>query len=266
MLRPRRRSGRLPAIVHTHGGGWRTGTYKMPSEMVILAEQGFVVVSVEYRLLPEAAAPAQIHDCKAAVRWLRAHADEYGVDEARSGAIGQSAGGRLAALLGLSGGVPELEGEGGWESYSSRVQAVVAQSGAFDPVLKNTWSDSLYRFIFRNMKGVGYLGSIDYDEFRSMADPAAHNPEDAEDVLRLINPMTHIRACAPPFLIMHGEVDMNVPIYQSLLLTDVLKRVGAEATFIPLKDTAHNIGKTIYGDENTQLWPVVLDFFTRHLI
>jgi acetyl esterase/lipase len=233
--------------------------------MLLLAERGFLVASVEYRLLPEAAAPAQIYDCKAAVRWLRAHAAEYGVDVTRIGAIGQSAGGRLAALLGLSGGVPELEGEGGWESHSSRVQAVVAQSGAFDPVLKNTWSDSLYRFIFRNMKGVGYLGDIDYAAFRAKTDPAARNPEDSEEVLRLINPMNHVRAGAPPFLIMHGEVDMNVPIYQSVLLTDALKRVGAEATFMPLKDTAHNIGKTIDGDENKQLWPAVVGFFTKHL-
>jgi acetyl esterase/lipase len=233
--------------------------------MLVLAERGFLVVSAEYRLLPEAAAPAQIQDCKAAVRWLRAHADKYGVDEARIGAIGQSAGGRLAALLGLSGDVPELEGEGGWESYSSRVQAVVAQSGAFDPVLKSTWSHSLYQFIFRNMKSLGYLGDTDFTEFRAKADPAVHHPEDSAEVLRLINPMTHVRAGAPPFLIMHGEVDMNVPTYQSVLLSEALNSVGAEATFMPLKDTAHNIGKTIHGAENEQLWPAVTRFFARHL-
>ncbi|MDF2724598.1 MAG: Carboxylesterase type [Paenibacillus sp.] len=266
MMRPRSRTGPIPVILHMHGGGWRTGSYKNSKVTLPFAERGFATIDVEYRHLDEAPAPAQIEDCKAAVRWLRANADEYGFDAERIGALGESAGGRLAALIGLSDGVPELEGQGGWESYSARVHAVVAMSGAHDPVLKNDWSTSLHRYMYQRLKHHGYVGDADFESFRAIFDPAYHNPVDSDEVLRLINPLTHVRVGAPPFLIIHGEVDMNVPIYQGVMLAEALRRVDADVTFLPVKNTAHSFSKTVDGQPNSHLLPQIISFFAKHLL
>src|SRR5262245_52847203 len=122
---------RPPLVVFIHGGSWRAGSYKSCS-VEFLAEEGFAVASIEYRFTSVAIFPAQIHDCKAAIRWLRAGAEKYGYDATRIGVAGSSAGGHLAALLGTSGGVEDLEGSvglkdgvGGNADQSSRVAAVV---------------------------------------------------------------------------------------------------------------------------------------------
>ena len=114
----------LPLVVWIHGGGWRNGA-KEQTPARRLVERGYAVASINYRLSGEAIFPAQIHDCKAAVRWLRANAAKYGLDAGRVAAWGSSAGGHLVALLGTSGGIMELEGGLGNADQSSRVQAVV---------------------------------------------------------------------------------------------------------------------------------------------
>ena len=114
---------KLPLIVWIHGGAWRAGS-KNFTPAIPMAKQGYVVASIQYRLSQEAIFPAQIEDCKAAIRWLRAHADEYRIDPERIGVWGSSAGGHLVALLGTSGDVKELEGKHGNLDQSSRVQAV----------------------------------------------------------------------------------------------------------------------------------------------
>ncbi len=122
-----------PAIIWIHGGGWRKGTRKNGAKVArYLAEHNYVTVSISYRLSGEAPFPVQIQDCKAAVRWLRANAKQYGIDPDRIGAIGHSAGGHLAALLATSNDVPELEGEGGNSSYSSTIQAAVPMGAQSD--------------------------------------------------------------------------------------------------------------------------------------
>lgn len=121
----------FPAIVIVHGGGWRAGSKRAPVYRALLMDyalQGYVTVSVEYRFIDEAPFPACIQDVKCAVRWLRAHATAYHVDPERIGAFGHSAGAHLALMLAMSSDKKELEGNGGWDDYSSKVNAVVGGS------------------------------------------------------------------------------------------------------------------------------------------
>jgi acetyl esterase/lipase len=137
---------KVPVMIYIHGGGWLGGSYQLLPNLlyilwqsdykvpvnVLLAANGFFTVTIQYRKSFEAIFPAQIEDCKAAVRWVRAHAEEYNLDTEHIGVWGHSAGGHLAALLGTSADVEELEGNGGWGEYSSRVHAVVDCFGPTD--------------------------------------------------------------------------------------------------------------------------------------
>ncbi|HKB42657.1 MAG TPA: alpha/beta hydrolase, partial [Gemmataceae bacterium] len=121
---PEKADAPLPVVVWIHGGGWRAGS-KDRCPITWLAGKGYLVASINYRLLQHGEFPAQIEDCKAAIRWLRANAKKYNLDPDRIGVMGASAGGHLVALLGTSGHVKDLEGKGGNAEQSSRVQAVV---------------------------------------------------------------------------------------------------------------------------------------------
>jgi acetyl esterase/lipase len=121
---PEKADAPLPVVIWIHGGAWKAGS-KDNCPVVPLVARGYAVASINYRFLQHAEFPAQIEDCKAAVRWLRANARKYNLDPDHFGVIGASAGGHLSALLGTSGGVKELEGKGGNEEQSSRVQAVI---------------------------------------------------------------------------------------------------------------------------------------------
>ncbi len=122
-----------PGVLMVHGGGWRSGDRSMEIPLAQqLAARGYVAVAVEYRLSPEARYPAAMHDIKAALRWMRAHAAQYGIDPQRIAISGESAGGQLAALAGYTGDIAELEGSGGDDGYSSRVQAVIDIDGILD--------------------------------------------------------------------------------------------------------------------------------------
>ena len=133
LYRPAVRGAPLPAVVCVHGGGWFQGQRGNLTQLAqALAARGFVAVTISYRLSGEAKFPAAIQDTKAAVRWLRANAATYGIDAAAIGVTGLSAGGHLAALLATSGGVAELEGDGGNASQPSAVQAAVAMGAQTD--------------------------------------------------------------------------------------------------------------------------------------
>src|SRR2546421_8914005 len=133
LARPKMGPGPFPAIICIHGGGFRAGTRQGYDSLCIkLAEQGYVAVTVSYRLAPKYPFPAAIHDVKAAVRWLRANAKKYAIDPDRIGVTGGSAGGHLAQFLGVTMGVPEFEGSGGNPKYSSNVSCVVNYFGPSD--------------------------------------------------------------------------------------------------------------------------------------
>jgi pectinesterase len=176
--RPKERSGPLPAVVCIHGGGWRNGDRGSQTAVAqALAANGYVAVTITYRLRDEAIFPAAIQDCKAAVRWLRANAKRFGIDKAKIGATGLSAGGHLAALLATSGGVAELEGKGGHNDYRSDIQACVACGAQSDleseriQGLSRRPEDPFYQ---------GFLGGT-FDEARpqyQLASPRHHLDKD----------------------------------------------------------------------------------------
>ncbi|MCA9050416.1 MAG: sulfatase-like hydrolase/transferase, partial [Planctomycetaceae bacterium] len=133
LYRPKAAWGKLPAIVCIHGGGWANGNRNSHAAMAqALAARGYVAATISYRLSGEVPFPAAIHDCKAAVRFLRARAEDYGIDAANIGAIGLSAGGHLTALLATSSGIGELEGDGGHSEFSSAIQAAVPMGAQTD--------------------------------------------------------------------------------------------------------------------------------------
>ena len=211
---PEQPGARRPIIMNVHGGGWSgldKGWCPFPLRMV---EQDYAVASINYRLSHQAIYPAQLHDCKAGVRWLRANAARYGLDGEHIGVWGDSAGGHLAALLGVTGDRPDLEGESGNPGISSRVQAVCDYFGPTDlarlRVRRGPWaSRGAFRDIVNNLLG--------------------GTPESVPESAALANPITHVTKDAAPFLIMHGDLD-HVPLSQSVMLYEALAaRRGAGA-------------------------------------
>lgn len=177
----------------------------------MLARAGYLFATIDYRLSDQALFPAQIHDVKAAVRWVRANADSLGVDPDRIGIWGHSAGGHLAALAGTSGDVAEMEGESGSPGVSSRVQAVVALSPATDfTIVPAGWP---------------------FSEPRRATEKLVGGPlEERSELVRMANPMTSIRPGTPPFLIVHGADDGEVPVEQGIALYDALSAAGCDAS------------------------------------
>ena len=148
----------LPLIVHIHGGGWMGGN-KFPCPVVNMVNRGYVVASVEYRFSQKAKFPAQIQDCQAAIRWLRAHSDKYNIDSDHVGVVGGSAGGHLSALVGTSGGKKAFPPIGGNEDQSDRVQCVCDIYGPadFTTVMQQAKDDKNVRNIFKfNTSGDPY--------------------------------------------------------------------------------------------------------------
>lgn len=233
---------RRPAILWVHGGGWVAGS-KSPCPAAVMALRGYVVASVEYRLAQAAPFPAQIHDCKAAVRWLRANADRYGIDRDHIGAWGASAGGHLVALLGASGGVEELEGDLGNAEQSSRVQAVCDFFGPTD----------LVKLVEQGGRNVDIAANSPV--VRLLGGPVERKRRLAESA----NPIAYITNDDPPFLIMHGDQDPLVPLSQSRLLHEALEKGGVKSNLYIVKGAGH--GFVPSGD----MARTIVDFFDRNL-
>ena len=208
-----------PLLIWIYGGGWSVGDKVGRSPAVQLAADGYAVACVNYRLSGQAQFPAQIQDCKAAVRWLRGNAAKYNINPDHFGAWGGSAGGHLAALTGTSGGSKEFEPIGQYVETSDRVQAVCDQYGPTD-LLK--MDEQAYG-----------RGVIKHDEARSPESRLMGGPiqEDKEKTAKA-NPIKFITKECPPFLIMHGEADNTVPIGQSEILLEALKAHGIPASLI----------------------------------
>jgi acetyl esterase/lipase len=205
----------LPLVVWIHGGGWQTGTKDAPPALGLLWKGGYAVASLEYRFSSDAIFPAQIEDAKAAIRWLRTHAAEHGIDPNRIGVWGFSAGGHLAALLGTSGESKAFD-RGENLNVSSRVQAVCDFSGPID----------LTKFKETRDSGLERLLGGPVSQRRPLAAQAS--------------PLTYVSKAAPPFLIVHGERDELVPPAQGKLLEEALKRVGADVTFHVCPGAGHD--------------------------
>jgi acetyl esterase/lipase len=240
VLRPKaERDKPRPVIVWIHGGGWQNGNKSSGLGRLggYVASGDYVGVSVGYRLTDKGSWPAQIHDCKAAIRWVRANAEKLGIDPSKIGVWGSSAGGHLVSHLGTSGDVKEVEGELGTTGVSSRVACVVdfcgpsdfpnfqITSGAEGPITK-------------------LLGGL---------------PKDKPDAAKEASPITYVTKDDPPFLVVHGTDDRTVPFDQGVRFHEALKKAGVDSTLVKIEGGGHGIG-------GPEVEARVRAFFEKHLL
>lgn len=223
-----------PVTIWLHGGGWSGGSRigGLSYWCAHLAAQGIATAAVDYRLSGDAVFPAQIHDVKAAIRWLRAHARDFGLDPERIGIWGHSAGGHLAALAGLTGDHPELEGDGGNRDVSSRVAAVAMASAPSDFLAPG--------------------GELINDRPSRVTQLFGGTVTEQEAAMRQASPLTYVRPDAPPFLIAHGTLDETVPYEQATRLRDALESVDVPVEFLTINDGYHN-----WNPKPDSTWPNV---------
>jgi acetyl esterase/lipase len=243
---PRNASSRLPVIIWLHGGGWSKGRKEGRSPAVSLVDDGYAVASVDYRLTDVASFPAQIEDCKAAVRWLRANSSKYNLDPDRIGVWGFSSGGHLAALLGTSGEVKELEGNGDNMSYSSRVQAVCVVSGPGDllQLYRDATGPSGAEMNPKVKPGLEALIGVPVEENKTKAMAAS--------------PISYVSKDDPPFLIIQGENDPTVPVSLTQSFFAALKGAGVDVTLEIATGRGHGVG-------GPKFQPMIKEFFDKHL-
>lgn len=265
-----------PCIIYYFGGGWMWGEYKQVTqkavycrELIRLVEAGYTIVSPSYRLVSQAPFPACIHDCKAVVRFLKAHAGEYNIDPDRIGIFGNSAGGHLAAMVALSAGNEEIEGDvGGNLAYSSEVKAAVvcyAPNNIAKLVYDEAWEQKEKQLSGTEVENVGkpsdtpWLRALGYPEpdkfyenFKKVFE--SENKENSDyqylELAKKCTPMTYASPNNPPIMILHGGQDPLVPIEESESLYKALVEAGAEALYISNSRAGH--GPTM-GDEADQM-------------
>ena len=229
---------RRPGVVIIHGGGWTGGSKRAAREQNIgttFAKNGYVCISIDYVLAAKDKPtwPRNLHDCKTAVRWLRANADKYHIDPDRIGVIGGSAGGHLALMVGLPDTDAGLEPKEPYGKYSSKVSAVVDLYGPTDLVTRGKDTSML---------------------------PGAF--ADKPDLYKLASPVSHVRKGNPPVLILHGTKDTTVPLEQSKILADALSKAGVEHELIVVEGAPHSFHLE---PKEKDLRPAVLGFFNKHL-
>ncbi|UCC97352.1 MAG: alpha/beta hydrolase [Phycisphaerales bacterium] len=237
-----------PAIVFVHGGGWRSGDKRAGNFLrptLEFAAQGYVCITVNYRLLGEAPMPACVEDVKCAVRWLRAHAGKYNVDPERVGAYGNSAGAHLVAMLGLCPASAGLEGDGSWRGYSSMVQAVVASAtpaNFLTPMNNRRTGKANVKNAARSRGGVRDL---------------------PEQMRKKLSPITYVSADAPPFLLVHEESDRLVGIHQADEFVKALREAGAaDVTYMRYTNGS---GHGVFSANIKETGPARQAFFERTL-
>lgn len=240
----------LPLIVHIHGGGWRAGN-KFPCSVSAMVLKGYAVASIEYRFSQKAIFPAQIQDCQAAIRWLRAHAKQYNLDTDHLGAVGGSAGGHLSALVGTSGGKKAFPPIGGHLDQSDRVQAVIDIYGPadFSSVVQQAAED-------KNVKNI-FAFNTPSDPYSSLIGTKLDDKPKADAV----SPVHYVSKDSPPFLILHGTHDTLVPYAQSLQLEAALKAQSVPVWLQTLPGSGH--GGPAFG--KSAVIQLMQAFFDKHL-
>lgn len=242
IARPKGAKEKLPAVVCIHGGGWRGGD-KIAFRPVIhlLAQRGFVAVSVKYRFAPKHPFPAQIEDVKSAVRYLRANADQLQVDPDRIGAMGASAGGHLATLLATTDERDNLEGSGN-AGHSSAVQAAANVVGPTD--LTRTFPESV-QFMLRDLAG------------------SELSEAQQSEALGRASPIEYLGGDDPPLLLVFGTADPLVPYEQATLMVEACQAAGVPCELITIEGGGHGSGG------NAQAWAKanerVIQFFEEQL-
>lgn len=239
---PREASKPVPGIVWICGGAWlEMSTCAHLAYLTELARCGFVVASVQYRTSNEAKFPAQLMDVKAAIRYLRAHADRYHLDPERMGVMGESAGGHLTAMAALTGKEKAFD-QGAYQEYSSEVQAAC-------PWYVPTDVTKMPVDIPKDMQAapesllIGMNASLHVEEALKAC------------------PVSYVTKNAPPFLILHGMNDHTVPFQQGEILHDALEEQGNDVTLLAIEEADHADRQFF----QRQLWTIIEDFFTEKL-
>jgi len=239
-LPKQRNSGNpLPVIAFIHGGGWVNGDrLGYAAAAIQTARTGnYAAVAVGYRLTNEAQWPAQIHDCKAAIRWIRGHAKEFNLDPDHIAVWGSSAGGHLSSLLGTSGDVKKLEGSlGSFIGLSSRVACVVNLCGPED-FTKALMFDKEGKPIMKDDAVMGLLGG-DYEEKHAEAVAAS--------------PLTYVSKDDPPFITFHGTADKRVAFANAEAIHAALEKVGVPSLLVPITNGGH--GSVSHPEVNKRGW------------
>lgn len=241
----------LPLVIWIHGGGWRGGN-KAGCPGVFLISRGYAAASIEYRFSQKALFPAQIQDCQAAIRWLRANAKSYHLDPERFGVMGASAGGHLSALVGTAGGKKAFPPIGGNEEQSDRVQAVCDYYGPtnFNSVMQQAAADKNVANIFKfNTPADPYSGLIGVS---LNSDPAKGNA---------VSPVHYVSKDCPPVLILHGTFDALVPYAQSEEFAAALKDQGVPVFLQKLPGSGH--GGPMFG--KPAVTALIQSFFDKYL-
>ena len=241
LFRPKDLDQETAGLIFIHGGGWKSGKRSdYHYYCVKFAEQGFVVTTITYRLQDVDPFPAAVEDAKCAVRWMRASAATIHVDPDRIGIIGGSAGGHLAMMVGYTSDHPSLEGTGGNQRASSRVQAVVNLYGPCDLTVPKAANDGLV---------TRFLGG--------------KTIEDAPELFQLASPITHITEDDPPTLILHGTIDDIVPVTQSDKLDKRLTQAKIPHQYQRLEGWPHTMDMAV--PVNAYCMKIMSKFFQEHL-
>lgn len=238
----------VPVVLYLHGGGFRVGHHRdWPRLVTTLTGNGFATATVQYRLSAEATFPAALHDVKAAVRFLRQHALELGIDAERIGAWGRSAGGYFAAMLATTAGDPELDGAEGLADGSTGIRA-----------------------------GVSWYGPADLATQPRHGPPSWHNTDPGRspealwlgapvhtvpELAALASPLTHVSGTSAPLMLVHGDRDDGVPIDQSERLADAYRAAGATVELIRVPGGDHGLA----GVDHAPLIAAGIAFLARHL-
>ena len=237
----------VPAIMFIHSGAWSSGDKRkltFPQLIPVLLQRGYLVASINYRTAPKYKFPAQIEDAKCAVRFLRRHAATLHIDSNRIGVEGESSGGQLAALLGLTDTSAGFDGNGGWKEVSSQVQAVVNLCGPMNLTKFETETNNYNRQTIANVFG-------------------AKNNGDA--ILKRASPVTYVSKDAPPFLILHGRCDSIVPWMQSQEFQEKMRAAGNFSKLITVEKANHGFqGKNISPNQ-VEMVNLIADFFDHVL-
>lgn len=250
LARPRAGRGPFPAVVWIHGGGWMSGDRTMGhGPLRLLATHGYVAASISHRFTTEAKWPAQLHDAKTAVRYLRTHAQELGIDASRIGVMGESSGGHLALMVGLTDENDGFEGNDDWPGVSSRVQAVVSYSTLTDfTQLEDEPPQSEAEF-------------KDYAAKRALLVALGGTEDPHDPVWAQLSPVSYVDRDDPPVLMFQGELDDVVPPDQVGYLERKMQAAGARHQVI----RAQKAGHVWKGEERRMTNRVMLDFLAGHL-
>jgi acetyl esterase/lipase len=230
--------GPFPAILLIHGGGWKARQIDSDKPLAErLALRGYVVAQVAYRLSTEAQYPAALHDCKAALRFLRAKAKDYKIDPTRIGCAGGSAGGHLSGLVGMTGGMKELEGTGGHEEESTAIKACVVMAATMDLIAANEEKNS--------ESAVAFFGPI----------------KEKKQIYFQASPISHVSKTSPPTLFIEGEKD-TLKVGRAEM-QEKLRAAGVPTELTTLKDAPHPFWMSQpWLDETAK---AIGDWFDKHL-